>query len=94
MNANQLVLAAVLAGTTGSPMQTSVQPPVEGELASLASATEWLNSPPLSPANLRGKVVLIDFWTYTCINWLRTLPYVRAWVERYRDHGLVAIGVQ
>jgi len=78
MNANQLVLAAVLAGTTGSPMQTSVQPPVEDELASLGSATEWINSPPLTAAGLRGKVVLIDFWTYTCINWLRQLPYVRA----------------
>jgi hypothetical protein len=81
MNANQVVLAAVLAATTGSSMPTSIQPPVEGELASLGSATEWINSPPLSPANLRGKVVLIDFWTYTCINWLRTLPYVRAWAE-------------
>jgi len=93
MNANQLVLAAVLAGTTGSPMQTSVQPPVEDELASLGSATEWINSPPLTAAGLRGKVVLIDFWTYTCINWLRQLPYVRAWAEKYKDQGLVVIGV-
>ncbi len=56
-------------------------------------ATGWLNSPPLTPSSLRGKVVLIDFWTYTCINWLRTLPYVRAWAEKYKDQGLVVIGV-
>jgi thiol-disulfide isomerase/thioredoxin len=62
-------------------------------LPSLASATAWLNSPPLTAAGLRGRVVLIDFWTYTCINWLRTLPYVRAWAERYKDQGLVVIGV-
>jgi thiol-disulfide isomerase/thioredoxin len=63
------------------------------ELASLERANEWLNSPPLTPSALRGKVVLIDFWTYTCINWWRTLPYVRAWAEKYRDQGLVVIGV-
>jgi thiol-disulfide isomerase/thioredoxin len=65
----------------------------QAELASLERANEWLNSPPLTPSALRGKVVLIDFWTYTCINWLRTLPYVRAWAEKYRDKGLVVIGV-
>jgi thiol-disulfide isomerase/thioredoxin len=63
------------------------------ELASLERANEWLNSPPLTPSALRGKVVLIDFWTYTCINWRRTLPYVRAWAEKYKDQGLVVIGV-
>jgi thiol-disulfide isomerase/thioredoxin len=63
------------------------------ELASLERANEWLNSPPLTPPALRGKVVLIDFWTYTCINWLRQLPYVRAWAEKYKDQGLVVIGV-
>jgi thiol-disulfide isomerase/thioredoxin len=63
------------------------------ELASLERANEWLNSPPLTPPALRGKVILIDFWTYTCINWLRTLPYVRAWAEKYRNQGLVVIGV-
>ena len=67
--------------------------PVEGQLPSLSGATGWLNSPRLTAADLRGKVVLVDFWTYTCINWLRTLPYVRAWAERYKDHGLVVIGV-
>jgi len=65
----------------------------QAELASLERANEWLNSPPLTPSALRGKVVLVDFWTYTCINWLRTLPYVRGWAEKYRDQGLVVIGV-
>ena len=64
-----------------------------GELSSLSGATGWLNSPPLTEADLRGSVVLVDFWTYTCINWLRTLPYVRAWAEKYQDQGLVVIGV-
>jgi thiol-disulfide isomerase/thioredoxin len=59
----------------------------------LDSATEWINSPRLTAASLRGKVVLVDFWTYTCINWLRSLPYVRAWATKYRDKGLVVIGV-
>jgi thiol-disulfide isomerase/thioredoxin len=63
------------------------------ELASLESASEWLNSPPLTASALQGKVVLIDFWTYTCINWLRTLSHVRAWAEKYKDKGLVVIGV-
>jgi thiol-disulfide isomerase/thioredoxin len=67
--------------------------PSEGRLAEFDGATGWLNSSPLSPAGLRGKVVLVDFWTYTCINWLRTLGYVRAWAERYEEHGLVVIGV-
>lgn len=65
----------------------------QSELASLARADEWLNSPPLTADALRGKVVLIDFWTYTCINWLRTAPYIRAWADKYRDQGLVVIGV-
>jgi thiol-disulfide isomerase/thioredoxin len=63
------------------------------ELASLVMADEWINSPPLSESALQGKVVLVDFWTYTCINWLRAQPYVRAWAEKYRDQGLVVIGV-
>src|SRR5213080_1198156 len=67
--------------------------PIEGQLASFAGATGWLNSGPLSPADLRGKVVLVDFWTFTCVNWLRTFPYVRAWAEKYGDKGLVVIGV-
>jgi len=71
----------------------AVQVPIDGELASLDSATEWLNSRRLTAAGLRGRVVLIDFWTYTCINWLRSLPYVRAWAKKYKDQGLVVIGV-
>lgn len=67
--------------------------PVEGVFPSLDGATGWLNSQPLTPTTLRGKVVLIDFWTYTCVNWRRTLPYVRAWAGKYRDRGLVVIGV-
>jgi cytochrome c biogenesis protein CcdA/thiol-disulfide isomerase/thioredoxin len=67
--------------------------PVEGTMPSLAGAVEWLNSPPLTSAQLRGKVVLIDFWTYSCINCLRSIPYVRAWSEKYKDQGLVVIGV-
>ena len=66
---------------------------VEGAFPSLSGAIGWLNSPPLTAESLRGKVVLIDFWTYTCVNWRRTLPYVRAWAEKYRDRGLVVIGV-
>ena len=67
--------------------------PVEGDMPSLAGATQWLNSPPLTRESLRGKVVLVDFWTYSCINCLRALPYVRAWAEKYKDQGLVVIGV-
>jgi thiol-disulfide isomerase/thioredoxin len=62
-------------------------------MPSLGGATEWLNSEPLGPAELRGHVVLVDFWTLTCINWLRTQPYVRAWSRAYRNDGLVVIGV-
>ncbi|WP_277381368.1 cytochrome c biogenesis protein DipZ [Stenotrophomonas maltophilia] len=67
--------------------------PVEGTLPALDGATGWLNSPPLDAAQLRGKVVLIDFWTYSCINCLRAMPFVHEWQRRYRDHGLVVIGV-
>ena len=66
---------------------------VEGGLPPLDGAVEWLNSPPLTPQGLRGKVVLIDFWTYSCINCLRAIPYVRAWAEKYKDQGLVVIGI-
>jgi len=67
--------------------------PVEGELPSLGGASGWLNSQPLTKDGLRGKVVLVDFWTYTCINWLRSLPYVRGWAGKYKEQGLVVIGV-
>jgi thiol-disulfide isomerase/thioredoxin len=66
--------------------------PVEGALPDLGGANAWLNSEPLSPAGLRGRVVLVEFCTFSCVNWLRTLPYVQAWSDRYRDHGLVVIG--
>jgi thiol-disulfide isomerase/thioredoxin len=97
------MLAAVIGAPAGIPasIPTEVSPmtpvqarlPVEGDMPSLAGATGWLNSSPLTTAGLRGKVVLVDIWTYTCINWLRTLPYVRAWVAKYNDRGLVVIGV-
>src|ERR671916_1906503 len=106
MKTRRVVLAAMLAGAFGAPIGTGAQVrgvlrpascelrlPVESEFPSLAGANGWLNTPPLTAAGLRGKVVLIDFWTYTCINWLRSLPHVRAWYERYKDHGLVVIGV-
>jgi thiol-disulfide isomerase/thioredoxin len=67
--------------------------PDEGRLPPFEGATGWLNSEPLTPQGLRGRVVLVDFWTYTCINWLRTLPYLRAWASKYGDLGLTVIGV-
>jgi cytochrome c biogenesis protein CcdA/thiol-disulfide isomerase/thioredoxin len=81
---------------TGSMKMTAKIPgelPIEGNLPSLDGAVQWLNSPPLTAQALKGKVVLVDFWTYSCINCLRTLPYVKAWAEKYRDQGLVVIGV-
>ena len=80
-----------MAGAGASQGQAS--PPVEGDFPSLDGAVAWLNSKPLTPDELKGKVVLVDFWTYSCINCLRTLPYLHAWYEKYRDHGLVIIGV-
>jgi thiol-disulfide isomerase/thioredoxin len=67
--------------------------PVQGELPSLSGATGWLNSQPLTTGGLRGRVVLINFWTYTCINWLRQLPYLRAWASKYSEQGLLVVGV-
>ena len=67
--------------------------PDEGRLASFEGATGWLGSEPLTPDGLRGRVVLVDFWTYTCVNWLRTLPYLRAWATKYADRGLTIVGV-
>jgi len=67
--------------------------PIEGRLPDLGGATAWLNTAPLSPAGLRGKVVAVQFCTFSCINWLRTVPYVRAWAEKYHDDGLVVLGV-
>jgi thiol-disulfide isomerase/thioredoxin len=67
--------------------------PVHSDLSALERAPVWLNSEPLTAEALRGRVVLVDIWTYSCVNWLRTLPYLRAWHERYRDRGLVVVGV-
>ncbi len=80
-------------GMVGPMTSMSVRLPVEGSLPSLDGANEWLNSPPLTRASLHGKVALFDFWTFTCINWLRTLPYIRVWSDKYKDKGLVVIGV-
>ncbi len=89
--------AAISANSAEEPTpQPAVQTealPVEGVLPSLVGAVAWLNSPPLTADGLKGKVVLIDFWTYSCINCLRSIPYVRDWAERYRDKGLVVVGV-
>ncbi|HET9389649.1 MAG TPA: cytochrome c biogenesis protein DipZ [Steroidobacteraceae bacterium] len=89
-------MTGAMAGQAGAAMSARAAAPslpVEGQLPSLSGAVQWLNSPPLTPQALHGKVVLIDFWTYSCINCLRALPYVRSWYERYRDQGLVVIGV-
>jgi thiol-disulfide isomerase/thioredoxin len=107
MNATRLLLAVMLAGPAAAPtkaapewrhpmkpmMTSSVPLPIEGDLPSFATGGEWFNSSPLTPAALRGKVVLVDIWNYSCINWIRQLPYVRAWAEKYKDRGLVVIGV-
>ena len=97
LRAGVMSVAAASLGTVHFSLQrttaAAVRFPIEGELPSLGRATGWLNSQPLTAGGLRGKVVLIDFCTYTCINWLRQLPYVRAWFEKYRDRGLVVIGV-
>jgi cytochrome c biogenesis protein CcdA/thiol-disulfide isomerase/thioredoxin len=77
--------------STGAGTMPSL--PVEGAMPPLSGAVQWLNSPRLTPEGLRGKVVVIDFWTYSCINCLRSLPYVKAWAQKYRDQGLVVIGV-
>src|ERR1700744_6228709 len=74
-------------------MATTLQLPLEGHLPSLEGATGWINAEPLTPEALRGRPVLVQFWTFTCINWLRTLPYVRGWYEKYRGDGLVVLGV-
>jgi thiol-disulfide isomerase/thioredoxin len=106
MKSHLLVAGAILGAAVATPVESlaaerTMHPmasreaklPVEGMLASLAGATAWLNSQPLMAEGLRGKVVLVDFWTYTCINWQRTQPYVRYWAEKYKDQGLVVIGV-
>jgi cytochrome c biogenesis protein CcdA/thiol-disulfide isomerase/thioredoxin len=82
---------------TGGAMMSNTAhgggPPIEGDFPSLDGAVSWLNSTPLKPESLRGKVVMIDFWTYSCINCLRALPYITGWYDRYKDHGLVVLGI-
>jgi cytochrome c biogenesis protein CcdA/thiol-disulfide isomerase/thioredoxin len=93
MSANPAMMSAnsgMMKATTAGPGDDLS---VEGTLPSLDGAVEWLNSPPLTAAGLNGKVVLVDFWTYSCINCLRAIPYVRAWARKYQDQGLVVIGV-
>src|ERR1700733_12958431 len=94
MKKRKIVLASILltvavgmiiATTVGAAVKPAAKP-------SLGGATGWLNSQPLTLAGLNGKVVLIDFWTYTCINWRRTLPYVSAWADKYKGQGLIVIG--
>jgi thiol-disulfide isomerase/thioredoxin len=106
MKASRLLLSVILASAIAGSSDGFAQEasttqqakpklshlPIEGDLPA-ANATEWLNSRPLTAADLRGKVILIDFWNYSCVNWRRTLPYVRAWADKYKDHGLVVIGV-
>lgn len=86
-------LAATGAQPSPATAPTRLDLPDEGPAPSLGGAIQWLNSPPLTLQALRGKVVLVDFWTYSCINCLRTLPYIRAWADKYKDKGLVVIGV-
>ncbi|MFK0164903.1 cytochrome c biogenesis protein DipZ [Rhizobium sp. NPDC090279] len=98
---NQMMMSAKPDGAAGGGSMTMAmtqkpavaQLPVEGSVPSLDGAVQWLNSPPLTAAGLKGKVVLVDFWTYSCINCLRAIPYVEAWAQKYRDQGLVVIGV-
>ena len=87
------MMAAGAAMRMSGPSSTAQALPDEGIAPPLDGATQWLNSKPLGEQDLRGKVVLVDFWTYSCINCLRTLPYVKAWAEKYRDQGLIVIGV-
>jgi cytochrome c biogenesis protein CcdA/thiol-disulfide isomerase/thioredoxin len=86
-------MQGTMSGNVITASASAADLPVDGQLPDLSGATAWLNSPPLTPAALRGKVVLVDFWTYSCINCLRALPYVKTWYARYRDQGLVVIGV-
>jgi len=88
----KLVAVAALAGAAASTQaaQAAQTTPAAPDFANIE---KWHNSAPLSMAQLRGKVVLVDFWTYTCINCIRTLPYVRGWYDKYKDQGLVVVGV-
>src|SRR4051812_2578051 len=85
--------AMVLTAGLGFAASARGQSSRAGAMTAFAGATAWLNSAPLGAAELRGKVVLVNFWNFTCINWLRQRPYVRAWADKYQDRGLVVIGV-
>src|SRR5215468_1749382 len=105
MKVDLISLTVALACVIGVPFSAAIQPgvdlmslsaarlPIESQLSGFDGAIDWINSPPLDVSALRGKVVLIDFWTYTCINWRRTLPYVSAWADKYKDLGVVVVGV-
>jgi thiol-disulfide isomerase/thioredoxin len=93
MKAKQFWLVAILMSVFTTAASPGAKLPVAGTMPSLDGADTWLNSPPLRAADLRGKVVLVDFWTYTCINWRRTMPWLRAWAQKYKDQGLVIVGV-
>jgi thiol-disulfide isomerase/thioredoxin len=94
MNLREKVIAGMCAGMTLALCSTNAAvSPQMNDRPLLHGATGWLNSAPLTDNEVQGKVILVDFWTYTCINWRRTLPYVRAWTQKYQDHGLVVIGV-
>ncbi len=97
MRAEASAIAADSAPTQTAMLETSTTNPATGDAGNLAKdfvgVTQWLNSPPLTIEELKGKVVLVDFWTYTCINCLRTLPYLRDWHAKYASKGLVIVGV-
>jgi thiol-disulfide isomerase/thioredoxin len=88
-----LTVSSLLFSAVFGAMGSQQEGPSQKMGPSLSGATSWFNSEPLTLAGLRGKLVLIDFWTYTCINWRRTLPYIREWAAKYKDQGLVVIGV-
>ena len=90
LTSNAPAAAFIKTAATAAPLASL---PVEGIAAELSGATGWLNSPPMTLQSLRGKVVLVDFWTFACINCQRALPHVRAWAEKYKNQGLVVIGV-
>jgi thiol-disulfide isomerase/thioredoxin len=93
MKTRPLWFVAALLSLIVVPIGLAARLSVEGPMPALKGANAWVNSQPLNTTDLRGKVVLVDFWTYTCINWRRTMPYLRAWAEKYKDNGLVVVGV-
>ena len=93
ISATAASLAAIAFGSIEPVVAEAAPLPIEGKLPSFDGAAAWLNSAPLTPADLLGKVALVSFWNFTCINWVRQRPYVRAWAEKYRDQGLVVVGV-